>query len=97
MAIETLEGILEARGVVHGDYADQARVAQNLKAMVTASPNWKSSSLTSVQRDAIEMILVKLSRILSGDPNHRDHWDDISGYARLAADRVGGGLPIESE
>lgn len=29
------------------------------------------------------MILAKIARIVSGDPNHADHWDDIAGYALL--------------
>ena len=35
------------------------------------------------------MFAHKIGRILVGDPNHRDHWDDISGYAVLVADRLG--------
>lgn len=33
------------------------------------------------------MIAHKIGRILNGDPNYRDSWDDIAGYAKLAADR----------
>lgn len=29
------------------------------------------------------MIAMKMSRILSGDKDYRDHWDDIMGYAQL--------------
>jgi len=32
--------------------------------------------------------LVKLSRIIYGNYNHVDHWDDIAGYALLVADRI---------
>ena len=35
------------------------------------------------------MIACKIARILSGDPNWRDHWDDIAGYATLVAERLG--------
>jgi len=38
---------------------------------------------TAAQGEAIHMICVKLARIVCGDPNHADHWDDIAGYARL--------------
>ena len=31
-----------------------------------------------------------LGRILAGDPNFHDHWLDISGYAKLVADRLEG-------
>ena len=32
------------------------------------------------------MIALKLSRILSGQSNFKDHWDDIAGYAKLASE-----------
>jgi len=32
---------------------------------------------------ALEMISLKLARIICGDPNFADHWDDIAGYAEL--------------
>lgn len=80
--------VLVERGAKHGDYTEQARITQNLKAMARNSVNWKEAQLSAVETDAIEMILVKLGRILAGDPHHRDHWDDIAGYATLAADRT---------
>jgi hypothetical protein len=39
--------------------------------------------MTASQREALEMIAHKISRILAGDPHFADHWTDISGYARL--------------
>jgi hypothetical protein len=42
---------------------------------------WKRLSVG--QREALEMIAHKIARILSGDPNHKDHWEDIAGYAEL--------------
>ena len=29
----------------------------------------------------------EIARILEGDPSHKDHWDDIAGYAKLIAER----------
>ena len=29
------------------------------------------------------MILLKIARIICGDPTYADHWDDIAGYAML--------------
>ena len=81
-----IHDLIQDRSKTHGDFSDGARVMQNLKAMAKDSPNW--DKLTSVQLEAIEMILHKLGRILAGDHFHRDHWSDIEGYARLAADRI---------
>ncbi len=30
------------------------------------------------------MICLKISRIVTGDPEHPDNWHDIAGYATLA-------------
>ena len=40
--------------------------------------------MSTRQREALGQITFKIARILSGDPNHPDHWDDIAGYALLA-------------
>jgi hypothetical protein len=36
------------------------------------------------------MIAHKIGRILNGDPDYIDSWDDIAGYAKLVADRLRG-------
>jgi hypothetical protein len=63
----------------HGNWAHQAHVARNLKGIIDEH----ARNLSNGQREALDMIAVKISRILSGDPNHADHWDDIAGYAYL--------------
>ena len=71
--------LIAERGKAHGDWHKQASIAQQLKAVLYPARN----ALTPHQVEALEMIAVKMSRILAGDPNHADHWDDIAGYARL--------------
>ena len=34
------------------------------------------------------MIAHKIGRILAGNPDFKDHWDDIAGYAVLISQRV---------
>jgi hypothetical protein len=41
--------------------------------------------MSDVQREAMHMIMLKIARIISGDNNTHDHWDDIAGYAKLAS------------
>jgi hypothetical protein len=36
------------------------------------------------------MICYKMGRILSGDSNNLDHWDDIAGYATLVSKILSG-------
>jgi hypothetical protein len=43
--------------------------------------NW--ISLSDGQAEALEMIAGKIARILSGNPDFADHWDDVIGYAQL--------------
>jgi len=85
----TTEEILAERGKVYGDFTNHAKITQTLKSVAQC---WHvqsdgTSKLTPTQREALDMIFHKIGRILNGDPNHRDSWDDIAGYAKLAADR----------
>lgn len=75
----------------HGVYRDTAEMSQNLKNVMGVGKNWES--LNNSQREALEMIAVKIARILSGDVNYRDHWDDIEGYAELGGDNSKTSLP----
>lgn len=79
--------LLKERGKTHGDFRHHAGITQSLKDTMRHSPSWEM--LTYMQKEGIEMILHKLGRIGSGNPNHKDHWDDIAGYATLVAERLG--------
>lgn len=72
--------LTDERRKQHGDWRHQAGIARSIKKIIDFEA---SDSLTAGQREALDMIAVKISRILSGDPNHADHWDDIAGYAYL--------------
>lgn len=80
------EAILRERGNSHGDFTDVAAMEQNLIMTMEAGVRW--NELTAVQRCSLRMIQHKISRILSGNPDHADHWDDIQGYAKIARDRL---------
>lgn len=86
--MKKIQDILKERGETHGDFSDNAAYSQQLKRVVESSKNWES--LTDVQRESMHMILHKISRICAGNANERDHYDDIAGYAKLAADRIEG-------
>lgn len=79
--MSSVEQLLNTRQKTHGDFAEQAKVAQELKrAIVTAS---QYPRMTDSQKEALAMILHKVSRIVCGNPDEPDHWDDITGYATL--------------
>ena len=76
--------LLVERKKTHGSFKDNAMIAQELKEIMRQPrPGIHPPSL-SVHREALDMIALKLSRILSGQANFKDHWQDISGYALLA-------------
>lgn len=83
MSADHLTQMLAERKAAHGDFKEQFTVAQRLK---NALP--ELDRLDAVQREALEMILHKVSRIVTGNANYGDHWDDIAGYATLIANML---------
>ena len=77
--------LLAEREHTHGNFAATALIAQRFKDISKSTPNWHGN-LTDVQRESLEGIFVKIARILSGDPNHPDHWRDIEGGAHLVTE-----------
>lgn len=80
----SIEQTLQDRGNIHGKFADNAQIAYDLKAAVRYSEHY--SKLCCVHAEAIDNILMKISRIISGNPYHIDAWRDIAGYAQLVID-----------
>ena len=90
-SIETATGIdatIEGRGNRYGTFKDGADIMQKLKSVMRSTRNW--SNLTPSQREALEMIQLKVGRILNGDPNYTDSWHDIKGYAHLIEEELNG-------
>ena len=71
--------ILTEREKTHGDFAKVAHTANEIRKLITDNEDM----YTAVQGEALTMIATKLARIACGDPNVRDHWEDIAGYAQL--------------
>ena len=76
-----IEEILNEREETHGKFEDHAAITDAIKFDMQQSSNW--STLGSMKREALDMIAHKIGRILAGNPNVKDHWDDIAGYATL--------------
>lgn len=74
--------LLQSRQTTHGSFTDNARYSQGLKEFYRLAPAF--AAMPDVQREALEMIACKISRILSGQSNFVDHWSDLAGYAELA-------------
>lgn len=77
------EQILNERQSTHGNFEQCAYLSQSIKNIIVSA----DKGLAPQQREALEMIALKMARILNGGQNHTDSWQDIAGYATL-----GGGL-----
>lgn len=67
----------------HGGMEAVGQLCQNLKGALRAGDNWHR--LTPGEREALDMVAHKISRILSGaDPHDQEHWIDLAGYAHAA-------------
>lgn len=80
--MNTAIDIIAEREKTHGPWAVTAKISQELKAVVG---NWAGSRNCHMQREAVDMILTKIARIVAGNSKHADHWRDIAGYAELGA------------
>ena len=81
------DDLLAERGKTHGAFAEHAQITQDLKNIIVATPGY--ARLNAAQRESLDMTAHKIGRILAGDPNFADHWDDIAGYARLVSIELG--------
>lgn len=81
----SIEDTLSERGARYGDFSIHASICDSLLAVLERQSNWPA--LTSTKRQALRTICDKIARILSGDPEYKDNWHDIQGYAKLAEDR----------
>ena len=86
-----MSNLLNTREKTHGNYRDNANLSQAIKDVLRSGKNWER--LSDGQKEALEMISVKLARLLSGDKDFRDHWDDIEGYAKLGGQASPTNLP----
>jgi len=73
-------GVIGERANTHGDFAQNAAISQDIKSLFRL---YNYLTLAPVHVEALDMIALKLSRILSGHSGFKDHWADIAGYAKL--------------
>jgi hypothetical protein len=84
--VDPTEALLQQRAKTHGDYTKTARISVALKETIRGE--WPSENPPDYVLESLDLICTKIARILSGDPSHREHWDDIAGYAKLVAERL---------
>jgi hypothetical protein len=84
---DAVEGILKERQAQYGNFGEQAQFIQELKITMRHTPSYKD--LSHAQKEAIDCIVMKISRLLHGNPNNEDSWRDIAGYAKLGGGWTG--------
>jgi hypothetical protein len=99
-----IDAILAERGSRYGVFKDHATISQALKDTMRGKTGFAVNEtelckslgeafelrLAPDQIEALDMIAHKIARILNGDPDYADSWDDIAGYAKLVGDRLTG-------
>ena len=70
--------LLNQREKTHGQYGTLSFLSQSFKEVARGAENWEK--LNDGHKEAVDMICHKLARILNGDANYEDHWEDGSGY-----------------
>lgn len=87
---DTVDAILNNRAKQYGKFIDGAEIMQMTKRLIHNYVEQRGTSLAFDQLEAIDMIIHKLGRIVNGNPDKVDHWNDIAGYATLVSDRLKG-------
>lgn len=77
---------IKARHSTHGDFSEQSKFCMQLCELFISHPGWPL--LDPEHKHALLMICVKMSRLMSGNPNVADHWHDIAGYAALVENKI---------
>ena len=77
--------ILKEREKTHGEYSEVARVSQALKMALRNGP---IEEVPAVVRESLELICMKMARVVCGDHNEPDHWTDICGYSTLILNHI---------
>lgn len=83
-----ISATLAERGSRYGDFTDHARVTMALCDVVRFDESSKYNDMSPDKRLAIDVILNKIARACTGDPEYDDNWHDIIGYAKLVEDRL---------
>lgn len=85
-----LTAMLDQRAASYGQFVNHAQISQSMKRVARVFIDARARPLADDQQEALDMIFVKIGRIINGDPDFHDSWNDIAGYAQLVADRLVG-------
>ena len=78
-ATTSVDNVLDERAKDYGKFIEGAEIMQLLKRVVHSYIEARNTPLAFDQREAIDMIIHKLGRIINGNPDKVDHWVDVKG------------------
>ena len=78
-----IKEILEEREKNYGSFEKFANIMSDFQSTMAAN---RAQSWKPYQRESMHMIFHKITRIINGDPEYIDSWQDIAGYAQLVVD-----------
>jgi hypothetical protein len=84
--VSNIRHILNERTNSYGTFLEEAHISQELKAAMELGRNW--SILPCDIKQSLEMVCVKVARILNGNYNYKDNFVDCIGYLQLVLDRL---------
>ena len=87
-ASQNINDTLAERGSRYGKFHRHANISQDLKYVMHNTVNW--GGMSNDKREALDMIVHKIGRILNGDPEYADSWIDLAGYATLVVKNLEG-------
>lgn len=79
---------LQDRAGTHGEFSENARIAQEIKESFTSGVNYTENRLSNEAYEALDMIASKIARVVNGDVSCVDNWVDIAGYASLVVKKL---------
>lgn len=83
-----IKTLLKERGKEYGEFSSHACITMCLKEAIRDHVYNHGIKLAPDQWEALDMICHKIGRLVNGNPNNLDGWQDIAGYATLVADRL---------
>ena len=78
--------LISERAKTHGDFQQATVMVQAVKRLFRQSPNW--DDIPPAMQEALDMLASKAGRILHGDAEALQHWEDVEGYARLVVNML---------
>lgn len=86
LQMSEVKKLLIERGERYGMFVNHAHLSQKLKTTLQEHPEYQF--LSDDKKEALEMVMHKVARIVNGDPEYVDSWMDVIGYVQLVIGNI---------